>query len=211
MERGLLATPLQGRTLKGISLAEKREDNKVIDDPVLGPIVWRPRVYTRLGTSFFTCVKWRSDSVEDGYRLFVEAKKSFDMDYIEAVGWDLASMLTRLGFNSMDFVTYPPQSVVTESNRYFAGEIASVVAQVFGVPVKGVFNKRLRHGASHSPRKAVDRPPATMNGVVEVAGKQILLVDDLVTSGATMRECLDVLRRKGATAFGAVWVEKRTR
>jgi predicted amidophosphoribosyltransferase len=43
----------------------------------------------------------------------------------------------------------------------------------------------------------------------EIAGRRILLVDDIVTTGATLSECASILKKAGAKEVSAVTLARR--
>ena len=63
--------------------------------------------------------------------------------------------------------------------------------------------KRIRHTPSQGHRSALDRVKNMENALVasthQVAGKQLLLIDDVMTTGATLNECARILKEAGAT------------
>jgi ComF family protein len=91
-----------------------------------------------------------------------------------------------------------------------AEELAKQLGQAFSLPVVADALIKRKHT---TPQVSLDREERlrNMKGVFEVqnpqaiAAKNILLVDDVYTTGATMEECARVLKRAGATrVFGAV-------
>lgn len=77
--------------------------------------------------------------------------------------------------------------------------IASGLSEISGLPVCG--NLRASKGHSTQTRKkAKERRKAlpdifTIDNPAELAGKHILLVDDIITTGATLASCLTVIKR----------------
>ena len=57
---------------------------------------------------------------------------------------------------------------------------------------------RMQPGLSESKRRRNVRGAFSLRRGIDVAGKNICLVDDIKTSGATLNECADVLKKEGA-------------
>ena len=70
------------------------------------------------------------------------------------------------------------------------------------VPILRNALKRVRHTPSQGHRSATDRVKNIENALIAnaslVTGKRLLLVDDVMTTGATLNECARVLKEAGA-------------
>lgn len=105
-----------------------------------------------------------------------------------------------------DLVVPVPTTVVRFLHRGYnqAALLARVVASTLGRPLEGRALRRVQDRGSQGRRShaeraervrgcfAVARPAA-------VAGRRVLLVDDVVTTGATASECAGALKDAGAT------------
>lgn len=90
-----------------------------------------------------------------------------------------------------------------------AEELAKQLGQAFSLPVVADALIRIKHTAPQANLGREERLK-NMKGVFEVrnpqkiAAKNILLVDDVYTTGATMEECARILKKAGAArVFGA--------
>ena len=81
---------------------------------------------------------------------------------------------------------------------YFAALLAQVVARQIGRPYRETL-ARTTPKRYHHPKEALRQPPFQIVGNPPAFA---IVIDDLLTSGATMRLSLDALRQAGAVAFG---------
>ena len=106
---------------------------------------------------------------------------------------------------SPDLVTWAPLSRKRLRERGYdqAELLARQVGKLLDLPVLPLL-KKARHTAPQSGLEEAGARRANALGAYEplpgdgAAGKRVLLVDDVVTSGATLSECARVLRQGGA-------------
>jgi predicted amidophosphoribosyltransferase len=87
--------------------------------------------------------------------------------------------------------------------------LAQGIARLADIPCEPTLLKRLKHT---KPQGTLNRTARQDNvkGVIglsrpdRVKGRRILLVDDVLTTGATVGECARVLRAAGAAEIGVV-------
>ena len=104
-----------------------------------------------------------------------------------------------------DIVTWAPLSRSRLRKRGYdqALLLAKPVAEHINVPCERLLAKT-RNNPAQSGTKSVRERMRNVRGVycysgkVDIAGKTILLVDDIVTTGATLGECAEILRNAGA-------------
>lgn len=113
-----------------------------------------------------------------------------------------------------DLVVPVPLSEARLRERGFnqALELARLLAVRFDIPLAATACTRLRHGDPQS-RLPVEKRSANVRGafgcVQDLRGLTVAVVDDVLTSGATLSELARVLRRAGATRVVG-WVAART-
>lgn len=116
-----------------------------------------------------------------------------------------AVVVTYFGGVRLDGVTFVPLHARRERERTYnqARLLASGLAAALGVPFAGACLKRVRWTATQTDLKAPARR-RNVQGAFEarraewLRGRNLLLVDDVMTTGATARECACVLRGQGA-------------
>lgn len=131
-------------------------------------------------------------------------KFSEKIHYARSMGILLADMLQERQMYA-DVITWAPVSSKRKRKRgYDQGqELAKIVGQQMGIPVKRLL-KKVRHNAAQAmihddaARKANVKNVYAVPKSAKVAGKRILLLDDVITSGATLAECSKTLRAAGA-------------
>ena len=117
-----------------------------------------------------------------------------------------------------DSITWVPLSRKRLRRRGYdqARLIAVELAKRLEIPCMAALRKR----RDNPPQSGIRRPEqrrANVSGVysalpgVELSGKHILLVDDIVTTGATLSECAAVLRQSGASRVSAASVARSRR
>lgn len=94
-----------------------------------------------------------------------------------------------------------------------ASLVADVLSRIAGIPVRRGWLWRLRPTGTQTHLTAAQRA-RNVSGVFGVPihrfvrGRRIILVDDVMTTGATLNECAAALRRAGAAAVMAITVAR---
>lgn len=105
---------------------------------------------------------------------------------------------------SCDSITWVPLSKRRLRQRGYdqARILAEELAKRMGLPCRPLL-KKTRHTRAQSSLNAADQRRANASGAyvcadaASAAGRRILLVDDIITTGATVSECAKVLRAAG--------------
>ena len=125
--------------------------------------------------------------------------------YAPAYGRLLAMKLQRMGWDELDCITWIPISRRRRFRRGFDQSelIARVVAAELGLPLVAAA-KKIRHTKPQSLMGDAAHRRANILGAYRVTdpahitGKRVLLIDDIITTGATASECARVLLTAGA-------------
>jgi len=126
----------------------------------------------------------------------------------------LARPLQELWHSGADIIVPMPLHRARLAERGFnqSAEIARCLAQSVGVPLALDTLLRIRHTAPQSDLPHAERT-GNVRGVFscrgEIQGLSVALVDDVMTTGATLREAARILKRAGAARVEN-WVAART-
>ena len=137
-------------------------------------------------------------------------------NYCEVYGRELAKKLKNAPF-SFDIVTWVPVSFLRRWERgYDQVELITrrVGKELQTKPVKTLYKHR--HNRRQARIKGRDARIANVRGVYKavrpenICGKRVLLIDDIVTTGATVSEAARMLKKAGAKAVYVACVAAST-
>ena len=126
------------------------------------------------------------------------------------IGESLGKMMTQYNYDSLDITDHSllmpvPLHILRLKKRGFnqALILAKHIARKFSLPVD--FTTLIRHvdtkpqvNLGKSERRRNIKGAFTVSQEEKIRGEKILLVDDVYTTGSTVRECSRVLIEKGA-------------
>ena len=150
----------------------------------------------------WTAVWYYKDNVR---KSLLRYKFSGIRSYGEAFGRFLAMKVLNQKLEDFDVLTWVPISKKRRAERgYDQSElIAKAIAKELAVPCIATLQKT-RHNLAQSLQPNAAARKANVLGVYSIASsldltdKQILLIDDIMTTGATLSECSRVLLTAGA-------------
>lgn len=123
----------------------------------------------------------------------------------------MAQRFARVWAGEVDLVTWAPLSPGRLKERGYdqARLLAEQAAKELGVPAAATLRKRrelpAQSGLSgEADRKANVRDAYRCMRGVDLEGKRVALVDDVVTTGSTLSECAACLRKAGAASVVAL-------
>jgi ComF family protein len=127
----------------------------------------------------------------------------------------MVSYLLRIEFNilSYDLTTAVPMHPYKLKQRGYnqAELLAKSLANYFKIPFRGdiIYKKNNRLPQVNLDRKArEDNIKGSFFVSENLRGKKIILVDDIFTTGCTIKECASELKKKGAENITAITLAK---
>lgn len=158
----------------------------------------------RLGEQFSNCISpvhYEGVVRESLHRYKFNGKTAYAAGYASI----MADCLHWTEQEECDLITWAPISATRLHQRGFDQSelLAKELGRQLGLPVAATLEKTRNNPAQSSLLGATSRWK-NVRGVYRVrqdagvAGKRILLVDDIVTTGATLTECSTMLRKAGA-------------
>ena len=129
-------------------------------------------------------------------------------------GWLADALARRLDATDIDCIIPLPLSAQRMKERGFnqAQELARPLARRFGLPLVSEACLRVVHSAPQASLPWKERQANIRHAFecrADLAGKTIAVVDDVMTTGATLNEFARVLKRHGAVRVEN-WVAART-
>ena len=122
---------------------------------------------------------------------------------------DWAALLAQIVPEAVEVVVCPPRSQRRVARHYFAGLLAEALADRLGLPLVSMQwaqeGRESSHHIAHQAGKARSRSRrAEVCDPAAVAGRRVLLTDDIVTTGLTLETCVAALTEAGAAAVECV-------
>lgn len=163
----------------------------------------KPRVeYTLSGdicTAPFTYEGVIADALKDyKFRGRLFNAKSFSAAIVSAL------KMTGTDISEADVITCVPMTKGRRKKRGFnqAEILAKRTAPLIGKPFRNLLRRDVesvyQHYLENEERKIQNKNYYSCISIDEVKGKKILLIDDIMTSGATLSSCCGVLKDNGA-------------
>lgn len=159
-------------------------------------------VGSRVVTRAFSLFRYHRSSDYAG--IIKEIKYYNNPRLAEFLGGQLAGEMARQGFfDGLDAIVYVPLHPRKESRRGYnqSRHIARGISLVSGLPVEDFLRADQPHRSQTN--KTLEQRRKNVEGIFSaspsVAGKRLLLVDDVITTGSTMLACCDVMQQAGVS------------
>lgn len=142
-------------------------------------------------------------------KIIAHTKYVFSKEYKNFIGECARRSLKKHNLiDKIDVITFSPRRRVEISKYGFdqAEELAKSITEKTSIPTASL----LKRTGSSKPQKKLNKEDrkANIKGrfscTTNLNGKRILLVDDVITTGATVNECAKMLKKQGAKAV-YVW------
>lgn len=165
--------------------------------------------------------EWRRRGIESISFVYYYGKPikglihAFKFSGIKEIGaWmaeDMANLFERRCYRAYDMIVPVPLHPARLYERGFnqAEILARVLSENIGIPVETKVVKRVRRTKQQAKLNRNKRLKNLQNAFVvkgDVRGKNILLIDDVITTGSTICACAEALKAAGAAEIRAMSV-----
>ena len=131
----------------------------------------------------------------------------------EASAWEARDGMPRYDVANMDALCFVPATAEAVLRRGFDHMelVSQPLSSLLGLPLANVLRRISRHDQRALGREGRSSNLAgTVFAIEDLSGLDLLLVDDVITTGASMRECVRALHARGAhsvtcCALSRVW------
>lgn len=167
-----------------------------------------------------TCTRCRNKSRLSGvtlpFRLIGPMKNIiYELKYFgnrDIARWLPPYLVAELVSSKFDYISYVPATGQSQRQRGYnqAHLLAREIASIVKIPLKSTL-LRLHH-VDQIGLGRMQRFESVKNNFIsrgDLSGKNILLVDDVLTTGATLSECARVLKNAGAKKVWGLAVAKK--
>lgn len=163
-----------------------------------------PETALQFGEHFSKCASalYYQDVVKDSFHRF---KFSGRANYATPYGKLMADCVRRYLPDSYDLITWVPLSSKRKKKRGY--DQAMLLAMAVALELSDVAVETLRKVEDRPAQSSLEGPAARFDNVKDayiitapelIVDKRILLIDDIITTGATLSECAKQLRFAGA-------------
>jgi len=155
-------------------------------------------------------------SYKEPIPLLIHLFKYNHFDYIgEFLAFLMVDHLLKIGFgfSNYDFITCVPLHPAKERERDYnqSSIISKILSLHFKIPFKDDIIYQTRYHKSQT-RLSKEKRKRNIKGSFEVKkdlkDEKIILVDDVFTTGSTVKECAKVLKEKGAKSITVLTLSK---
>lgn len=160
-----------------------------------------------------TSVTYYSGIIKDGIVRFKTDKALNLVDVFESDMYNSLNKITDI--SKIDFVTFVPMNKSAKRSRGYnqAEVIAGKLSKIMCKPVISDIlikyrNDIIQHELSRNERKMIVKGLFGFNCkfLKAVKGKNVLLCDDVITTGSTLNECASVLKQNGAESVYCITI-----
>jgi len=182
-----------------------------------GKLPWTKKKCKSKGEFFSECLSplFYEGSAGEALRRFKFMGKT---SYARQMGKLIADCVRENGKGSYELITWVPISLRRMRKRGYcqAKLLAREVSKELGIPCAHLLRKR-RHTPPQSTLAGLAARKANISGAFcavgksVIAGRSVLLIDDVITTGATLSECTRILLMAGARNVSCATLCKSTK
>ena len=167
----------------------------------LGIGIWKPKWNKMRTARFFSLRVWNSRDKRNEIERMKRIKKECFPEAVENIAQEFVTTITETFQTLPEFiVTNAPRGHASVEN-HLATLVAQLVASKLGKQHERIFIDRALGGTTH-PKNFHKRGTISLSGMP--SGKNILLIDDIASSGVTIEQCVRTL--KDNFVIPIVWI-----
>ena len=206
--------------LRAESIAFSESDDETAFDPTSGPgaaadsfkpletflrstLIRRPNFRSRGDVQYVALNAWRAQVKDVQIEALVAIKTNPSMAFLESIAQDFAAAVRRLGGGGNFDVVVPVPSSHGAAQDGFSERLGCAVAAKIGARYLPALAIPRSKGRSHPKKNAMRMP---MRCDVDLRGRNVLVVDDVVTSGSHLEEASKLIRAGAKMTFAMAWV-----
>lgn len=162
----------------------------------------RPRVRSRNGSIFLTIRGWSARHKKRQIEIFKSIKCRAPKALVDFAAKEIANFIVSLVGCAKGFIITNVPCGHSNTSKCLSFRIANAVASLMRSEYVKLWRDRPQKG-THYPKPQTSRPGLEW---IALPLLPVILVDDIMTSGSHLEECLQSLRDKGIFCIGIAWI-----
>lgn len=182
--------------------SEKRKEISSRERYLLDTLIEHHRLRKRTNAVYFTLRKWDAKIKNRQLLAMRSVKREPSRHFIDTIAAELATFAAGVvGLEKFECIVPIPGG--SSQTRGFSSKICSSLAVQIDLPVVEAFHKIETKSNSSHPKNNAMRSKMRLKSIPR---NGILLIDDIATSGAHLKEAINILKPHCPSIFTVAWV-----